>query len=105
MNALNDWLDTLPRTRVGRKSRELPVYRAAGVAGFYAALIVAFAGAFMIGRSFLVMGAVSAVCGVSFFAYASVRALLTRRETTVLLEHLWFALASAATLLYALREP
>src|SRR4051794_7993274 len=105
MNSLNNWLDTIPRTRLGTAGRDWPAYRAMGVAGFYAALIVTFAGALLARLSLLVLAATAAVAGLSFFVYAFLRRRVTGKEQIVLLEHVWFSLGLMALFLYGIREP
>ena len=56
---LNQALDRLPRTRFGRATREVPAFRTCGIAGFYAAVVVAFAGGLLAGVQPL---AVATVC-------------------------------------------
>lgn len=102
---INVVLDGLPRTRVLRHFRPAPAFRSLGVTGFYAAAVVTFLVGLVDGRSPLVLAALSAVCGLSFFAWALVRKWLSGREQLVLLEHVWFALACAAALLWVLGEP
>ncbi|WP_437640241.1 prolipoprotein diacylglyceryl transferase family protein [Sorangium sp. So ce854] len=105
MTALNTFLDRLPRVRVGRGGRAGPAFRAAGVAGYYAAVIVTLGGGLRAGLSLLVLAVVSAACALSFFGWAWLRRWFTGRETLVLLEHVWIALACAAATLAALGQP
>jgi prolipoprotein diacylglyceryltransferase len=105
MLSLNALLDSLPRTRLGRWGRETPAYQGLGIAGFYGALIVVFAGGLLAGRSLLVLAGLALVCALSFFAYTYLRRWITGQERLVLLEHVWFALAASAATLWALREP
>lgn len=102
---LNAWLDTLPHTRLGRLSREVPAFRTCGIAGFYVALVTLFAGGLLTGRSLIVLAVLALVCGLSFFAYAHLRRALVGRELIVLLEHVWFAQVCVALALLGLREP
>jgi hypothetical protein len=104
-NRINRFLDTLPRTRVGYGGRGAPAFRACGVAGFYVAVIVLMGGGLLTGRSLPVLAGIAAVCALSFFVYTYLRMWITGRETLVLLEHVWFALACVALWLTALREP
>jgi len=103
--SLNSWLDRLPRTRFGQFSREVPAFRACGVAGFHLALVAVLAGGLVRGASLLVLGVLSFVCVSSFYVWAYVRRAITSREELVLLEHVWIALAAAAGTLRALGEP
>ncbi|HTN85604.1 MAG TPA: prolipoprotein diacylglyceryl transferase family protein [Sorangium sp.] len=102
---LNAWLDELPRTRFGRFGREVPAFRSAGVAGYYAALAATLAGGLLAGRSLAVLGLLAAVCAASFYAWAHVRRAITGREQLVLLEHVWIAQLASAGALLALGEP
>jgi hypothetical protein len=103
--ALNTWLDALPRSRLGRLSREVPAFRTCGITGFYVALATLFAGGLVTGRSLLVLALLALVCGLSFFAYAHLRRAVFGRELIVLLEHVWFAQLCAAAALLGLGEP
>ena len=102
---LNRLFDALPRTRLGCLSREVPAFRACGVTGFYLAVVVLAGGGLLAGRSPLVLASLAAVCALSFFAYTYLRMWATGRETLVLLEHVWFALAAVAGWLWAAGEP
>jgi hypothetical protein len=64
-----------------------------------------FAAGLLTGRSLLVLAAVSAVCGGSFFVSALARKWITGQEKLVLLEQVWFGLLCAAATLAALRAP
>jgi hypothetical protein len=105
MASLNDILDTLPRTRVGRLWREGPAFRACGVSGFHVAVAAALAGGLLAGRSLPVVAIVCLTSALSFFAYTYLRRFITGRETLVLLEHVWFAEACVAGVMAALGEP
>jgi len=102
---LNRFLDTLPRTRVGRLSREAPAFRTCGVVGFHLAVAAALGGALLAGRSLPVTAVVCLAAALSFFAYTYLRRWLTGHEALVLLEHVWFAEACIAAVLAALGEP
>lgn len=103
--AINAWLDALPRTRLGRLSREVPAFRTCGIVGFHLALVTLFAGGLLTGRSLLVLALLALVCAMSFFAYAHLRRALVGRELIVLLEHVWFAQLCVASALWGLGEP
>lgn len=105
MPTLDRILDALPRTRFGCFTREIPAFRACGVTGFYVAVLTLLAGGIMAGRSPLVLAGLAGVCAVSFFVYALLRKWITGRETLVLLEHVWFALATVAAWLWLFEEP
>lgn len=102
---LNAWLDALPRSRLGRLSREVPAFRTCGIVGFHVALVTLFAGGLLTGRSLLVLAGLGLVCGLSFFAYAHLRRAIVGREVIVLLEHVWFAQLCVAAALWGLCEP
>lgn len=102
---INPWLDSLPRTRLFAAAHASPAFRGMGVAGYHAALVVTLGLGLWTGRSLLVLATVSAACALSFFAYAHLRRWISRRETYVLLEHVWIAELVSAGVLRALREP
>jgi hypothetical protein len=105
VEAVNRLLDSLPRTRFGRWSREVPAFRTLGVAGFYVAVALTLAGGLLTGRSLLVLAVICVVCALSFFVYVYARLWITGRETMVLLDQVWFAEACVAGTLWAMREP
>jgi prolipoprotein diacylglyceryltransferase len=105
VTSINAFLDALPRSRLRRLEREVPAYRALGIAGFYGAVIATLAGGLLTGRSLLVLAILALVCAVSFFLYAHVRRWIVGQERIVLLEHVWFALAACALVLWSLKEP
>jgi hypothetical protein len=105
VGGLNRLLDSLPRTRFGRWSREVPAFRTVGVAGYYLAVALVLAGGLLTGRSLLVLAVVCLVCALSFFLYVYVRLWITGRETMVLLDQVWLAEACVAAALLALGEP
>ncbi|MFT3843289.1 MAG: prolipoprotein diacylglyceryl transferase [Myxococcaceae bacterium] len=102
---MNAQLDELPRMRVNRLGTPWPVFRTLGIAGYYVAVAVTLLTGLWAGRSLVVLSAMSAACALSFFVYALARKRVTGREQLVLLEHVWFAMASASATLWALREP
>jgi len=101
----NRFLDALPRTVLSRFGRPVPMFRTCGIAGFYVALLVLFAGGLVTSRSLPVLALLAAVSGLSFFAYTYLRRWITGREELVLLEHVWFALACNAAFLWLLGLP
>jgi hypothetical protein len=103
--SLNAQLDRLPRTRFGRGTREVPAFRTCGVTGFYVAVVVTLGCGLIAGLSLLVVAVLCAVCGVSFFVYAYARRWIGGSENLILLEHVWFAEACVAGVLWALGEP
>jgi hypothetical protein len=105
MNRLNAFLDALPRTRLGRASREVPAFRACGVAGFHFAVAAVLGGGLLAGRSLPVLAVLALACALSFFGYTFLRRAVTGREALVLLEHVWVAEACCAATLAALGEP
>jgi hypothetical protein len=102
---LNEALDHLPRTRFGRATREVPAFRTCGIAGFYAAIVVAFGGGLLAGVPPLVVATVCLTSGLSFFAWALLRRRLTGSEKLVLLEHVWVAEACVAAVAWAEGTP
>jgi prolipoprotein diacylglyceryltransferase len=102
---LNQLLDTIPRTRFGRATREVPAFRTCGVVGYYLAVLVAMGGGLLAGVSLLVMAVVALVCAASFFVYVYVRRWLTGRETLELLDQVWFAELCTAGALLAIGVP
>lgn len=105
VEALNAWLDRLPRTLLGRGGRLVPSYRTLGIVGYYLALVTVLGGGLVRGLSLLAAAGVAAVSGLSFFLYAWARKAATGKEEIVLLEHVWFAIAVVAAFLWALGEP
>jgi prolipoprotein diacylglyceryltransferase len=103
--SLNQLLDTLPRTRFGRLSREVPAFRTCGVVGYYFAVFVAMGGGLLAGVSLLVVAVVALVCAASFFVYVYVRRWLTGRETLELLDQVWFAELCTVAALLAIGVP
>jgi hypothetical protein len=84
--SVNKILDTLPRTRFGRATREAPAFRVCGVAGFYVAVVLTLGGGLLASLSLLVLCVLCAVCGLSFFVYAYLRRWIGGEEKLVLLE-------------------
>lgn len=105
MNSLNRLLDAVPRVSFRIGGRPLPAFRVCGTAGFYAALLITAGAALMTGRPPAPLAAAVAAAVASFFAWALLRGAIAGRETLVLLEHLWLALAAAAAALFALGIP
>jgi hypothetical protein len=105
MRRLNELLDSIPRTRLSVHGREVPTFLTCGIVGFYLSVIVLLAGGLVAGRSLLVLAVLAVVSALSFFVYTYVRKWITGRETLVLLEHVWFALACNALALWWMREP
>jgi len=105
LDRVNAWLDALPRVDFFSRGRARPAWRAAGIAGFHVALVVAIAAALLTGRSLRVVALLSVACAASFFAWAWLRMRLTGRENIVLLEHVWAADLAAVGTLLALGEP
>jgi hypothetical protein len=105
MATLNAWLDSLPRTSIGARGRETPAFRSIGVAGFYLALLVTLGTGLATGQSPVVLSVVAVACAASFFGWALLRRAVTGRESLVLLEHVWVALACAAAVIAGFGEP
>lgn len=104
MNSLNQFFDSIPQPRLGRYGREVPTYRACGIAGFYLAVIAALGGALLAGHSLLVTVQLAIICASSFYVYAYLRMWIVGCEVMVLLEHVWFAFGCAALVLWLLGE-
>src|SRR5882672_717153 len=104
-DALNRFLDTLPRTTLGRYVREVPTFRTCGIIGFYLAVCTTMSAGLLTGGSLLVLTLLSAVCALSFFGFAHLRMWISRRQNLVLLEHVWVALISCAACLWLLDLP
>jgi hypothetical protein len=105
MSQVNEFLDSLPRTRIFRNGRELPAFLAAGMAGFYAAVTVAMGAALATGRSVATIVVLSCAGAASFYGWAWLRRWIAGKEKLVLLEHVWLALAVSGVALWAIREP
>lgn len=103
--SVNELLDRLPRTRVGRLGREAPAFRVCGEVGVHAGLVALLAAGLVGGVSVAALALVALAGAASFFGWALVRRALTGRETLVLLEHVWVGLACSALVLWALGEP
>src|SRR5262245_10171536 len=104
VSAINEWLDSLPRTRFGARTREVPAFRSVGVVGFYLALLVTTGTGLATGRSPVILAVVSIACGLSFFAWALLRRAVTRREAYSLFEQVWFALVCSTLVILAFGE-
>jgi hypothetical protein len=105
LRTINSMFDELPRTRVGALGKEAPAFRTCGIAGFYVAVVVLFGAGLITGRSLPVLAIIMVVSGVSFFAYTYLRRWITGAERLVLLEHVWFALAANAAVLWLMHQP
>jgi prolipoprotein diacylglyceryltransferase len=105
LNRVNSFLDALPKGQVLTAASAVPAYRACGIAGFHAALILTAAAGLITGRSLLLLAVVAAVCAASFFAYTYLRKWITGFECLVLIEHVWFALAASAAALWLTGQP
>jgi hypothetical protein len=105
MDAVNRWLDRLPRTRVGIGGREAPAFRTCGITGYYAGVMLTMGAGLAGRRSLLALAGVCAVCALSFFAWALARRAVTGHEEIVLLEHVWFAEVCSAAFLAAIGVP
>jgi hypothetical protein len=105
MEALNSWLDRLPRDHVWCSGRPVPTYRAMGVVGYHLAVGVIVLDALAQGRPVSVALGVALVCGLSFFVWALLRLWVTGAENIVLLEHVWVACGATVGFLIAVRQP
>jgi hypothetical protein len=93
MNTLNHYLDSLPCSRLGRYSREVPAFRVMGYAGFYCAAITTLGAGLACNLSILVLAGLEALAAVSFYLWARGRKWVAGRENIAAFEHIWFALA------------
>jgi prolipoprotein diacylglyceryltransferase len=105
MEAVNRWLDRLPRVWLGRATRAVPTYRTCGIIGYYGALVAVLGGGLLAGRSLAVLAALAVVCGLSFFVWAYLRRWVTGTERIVMFEHVWLAFACVVGMLWALDQP
>ena len=95
---LNSFLDELPRPRLNCGGREVPTFRTA-VSRATNRSNRRVRGGLLVDCSLVVLAALALTSAVSFYAYTFLRMWLTGRETLVLLEHVWFALACNALVL------
>jgi len=103
--SLNRALDAIPRTRVGRLSREVPAFRTAGITGYYLAVATTLGAALLAGRGLLPAAGLLLVCGLSFFLQVYLRRWMEGSERLVLMQQVWQALALSALGLWALGLP
>lgn len=102
---VNEWLDRVPRTTVDVGHRRLPAFRSLGVIGFQLALATCVLVALLNGLPVATALGLSAVAGLSFFAWGLARRAVTGRETLVLMEYVWAALAAVGGFLWATGGP
>ena len=97
---LNRWLDAVPRLTIDLGHRRLPLFRSLGVVGFQVALVVAVLASLLNGVPLVTALGLSAVAALSFFGWGLARRAVTGRETLVLIEYVWVALAAVAGFLW-----
>ncbi|KAF0956749.1 prolipoprotein diacylglyceryl transferase family protein [Rhodococcus sp. T7] len=102
---LNGWFDRIPRLTVDVGHRRLPVFRSFGVIGFQFALTAAVLVSLLNGVSLATALGMSAVAGLSFFAWGLLRRAVTGRETLVLFEYVWVAFGAAVGFLWLAGGP
>jgi hypothetical protein len=95
---LDRQLDRLPRAVFHLGAREVPAFRSLGVLGFHLGVLTALLTAARAGVPALDAASLSAVAGVSFFAWGLLRRAVTGRESLVLLEHVLVAFGAVALL-------
>lgn len=98
---LNAWFDAVPRMWIDVGARRVPAFRSWGVLGFYLAVGVAVLTALRTGVPVAMALTLAAVTGGSFFAWGLLRRAVARRETLVLLEHVWVGYATVALCAWA----
>lgn len=102
---MNRSLDRIPRLTVDIGPRRLPVFRSLGIIGFQVAVGSMVLVALVAGLPLVTALGISAVAGLSFFAWGLLRRALTGRETLVLIEYVWVALGLVVAYLWASGGP
>ena len=102
---LNGWLDRVPRLTIDLGPRRLPVFRSLGILGFQVALVWAVLVALLSGLPLVTALGLSAVAGLSFFAWGLLRRALTGSEVLVLVEYVWVAFLAVGGFLWATGGP
>lgn len=102
---LNGWLDRVPRLTIDVGPRRLPVFRSLGILGFQVALVWAVLVALVSGLPLVTALGLSAVAGLSFFAWGLLRRALTGSEVLVLVEYVWVAFLAVGGFLWASGGP
>jgi hypothetical protein len=98
---LNAWFDRLPTTTFDVGARRVPAFRSLGIVGFHVALVTAVLAGMRTGTPLVTTLGLSAVAGLSFFAWGHLRRAVTGVERLVLVEYVWVALACVAAFLWA----
>lgn len=98
-------LDRVPRLSIDVGPRRLPVFRSLGILGFQVALVWAVAVGLLIGFPLVTALGLSAVAGLSFFAWGLLRRALTGSEALVLVEYVWVAFLAVGGFLWASGGP
>jgi Prolipoprotein diacylglyceryl transferase len=102
---VNDWLDSLPRTRVACHGRARSAFHVCGVVGAFLGAGVTMGAAVLLGRSPAVTVLSALVCAAGFFGWVYGKRLLFGSRRLVLFEHLWLALGLLWVALTLMREP
>lgn len=98
---INAWFDRVPRMAVDVGHRRLPAFRSLGILGYQVALVSTVLVSLRSGLPLVTGLGLSAVAGMSFFAWGLLRRTLTGRETLVLVEYVWVGFGSVAAFLWA----
>lgn len=93
---LNAWFDRLPRMHLIVGAREVPAFRSLGIIGFHVSLVVAIATSLRTAVPLVAALGLSAVAGLSFFAWGLLRRAVTGREALILIEYVWVAYGAVA---------
>ena len=93
---LNAWFDRLPRLDLIVGARRVPAFRSLGIIGFHVAVLVAIMTSLRIAVPLATALGLSAIAGLSFFAWGLLRRAVTGRESLVLIEYVWVAYGAVA---------
>ena len=102
---VNDWFDTLPRMWFDVGTRRVPAFRSLGIVGYHVAVVVLVLTALRTGLSLGLALVVAAIAGLSFFGWGLLRRAITKRETLVVMEHVWIAYGLIAVFAWAIGVP
>ena len=102
---VNDWFDTLPRMWFDVGTRRVPAFRSLGIVGYHVAVVVLVLTALRTGLSLGLALVVAAIAGLSFFGWGLLRRAITKRETLVVMEHVWIAYGLIAGFAWAIGVP
>lgn len=101
----NAWLDTIPRMSFVVGSRRVPAFRSLGILGYHVAVVVLILTALSTGMSLGIALCIATIAAFTFFGWALLRRALTKRETIVVLEHVWITYGLIALFGWAIRAP